>query len=63
MYFVNRYRADAQPYGFTATDSELPGIVEAAEKPSLDDIAWAMVYPRPVAHSFALPQSRKGQTH
>ncbi|HZL66985.1 MAG TPA: patatin-like phospholipase family protein, partial [Candidatus Limnocylindrales bacterium] len=45
MYFVNRYHADSQPYGFTAMDSELPGIVEAAEKPSLDDIAWAMVYP------------------
>ena len=45
MYFVNRYHADSQPYGFTATDSELPSIVQAAEKPSLDDIAWAMVYP------------------
>ncbi len=45
MYFVNQYHADTQPYGFTATDSELPGIVQAAEKPSLDDIAWAMVYP------------------
>ena len=45
MYFVNRYHADSPPYGFTATDSELPSIVEAAEKPSLDDIAWAMVYP------------------
>ncbi|MGB8770095.1 MAG: hypothetical protein WCC92_10790, partial [Candidatus Korobacteraceae bacterium] len=45
MYFVNRYRADSSPYGFTATDGELPGIVDASEKPSLDDIAWAMVYP------------------
>ena len=45
MYFVNCYHADAPPYGFTATDSELPSIVQAAEKPSLDDIAWAMVYP------------------
>ena len=45
MYFVNRYQTDSQPHGFAANPSELRSIIDAAEQPSLDDIAWAMVYP------------------
>ena len=63
MYFVNQYHADSPPYGFTATDSELPSIVQAAEKTQPRRHCLGHGLPGSVAHLFALSQERKTQAH
>lgn len=45
MFFVNQYKEPSQRQGFAIPDRELPAIVSEAEASSLDDVAWAMVYP------------------
>ncbi|HTX37836.1 MAG TPA: hypothetical protein VME43_22560 [Bryobacteraceae bacterium] len=42
MFFLNQYRDGAHP-GFAAGESDLPAIITQAAKPSLDDVAWALV--------------------
>jgi Patatin-like phospholipase len=44
LFFMNEYQTRYDRHGFTAGDAELGAIVENAEKPGLDDIAWALVY-------------------
>jgi hypothetical protein len=44
LFFVNKYQIDYKQNGFTILDQDLPAITEMAEKPALDDIAWALVY-------------------
>lgn len=44
LFFVNKYQIDYKENGFTTADEDLPGVMEMAEKPALDDIAWALVY-------------------
>jgi len=43
MFFVDRYQTKGQP-GFPAA-TDLSKIVDDAQTPALDDVAWAMVYP------------------
>ena len=43
LFFANGYADDPAHPGFTVPDNKLDDIVAAAEKPSLDDIAWAIV--------------------
>lgn len=45
MFFVNGYRNTSGAQGFNVPDSDLPEIVDQAEEPALDDIAWALAYP------------------
>lgn len=45
MFFVSHYGKNPQGEGFAASDTDLPSIVQMAEAPALDDVAWAMVYP------------------
>jgi hypothetical protein len=44
MFFMNRYEDRYDQQGFTAPDDALPKIVQQAEAPGLEDVAWALVY-------------------
>ncbi len=44
LFFVNRFESGPARKGFQVPDSELRAIVEAAEKPGLGEVAWALVY-------------------
>jgi len=44
MFFVNRYKTGPGGAGFPAPDLALPSVLDLAERPSLNEVAWATVY-------------------
>jgi len=45
MFFVNGYQSTSGAHGFGVPDYKLSEIVNQAEEPGLDDVAWALAYP------------------
>lgn len=61
MFFANGYQNGPAHRGFSISDTDLHTIKDAAEAPSLEDVAWGLAYPDFWRIFFPYIKSDKGQ--
>jgi uncharacterized protein YjbI with pentapeptide repeats len=61
MFFANGYQNGPAHRGFSVADADLHTIKDAAEAPSLDDVAWGLAYPDFWRVFFPYIKSAKGR--